>query len=111
MVEYALCTRTSPHLIEPEAIVPCNFLFFVLRYVTSYTRTYICHMLMIYSFAQMSETGVSPCSIARSVYKHQVTKVTSLPMRLTQQTFGDNESNCEQVSESPHLSFSRIPSV
>jgi len=109
MVEHALCTRISPHLNEPEAIVPCNFSFFVLRYVTSYT--YICHMLMINSFAQMSETDVSPCSIARSVYEHQVTKVTSLPMRLTQQTFGDNEWNCEQMSESPHLSFSRVPSV
>lgn len=55
MVEYTLCTRTSPHLIETEAIVPCNFSFLVLHYVTSYTYTYICHMLMIYSFTQMSE--------------------------------------------------------
>ena len=51
-------------------------------------------MLMIYSFSQVSETYVSPFSIARNVDEYQVTKVISLSMRLTQQKFGDNKWKC-----------------
>jgi hypothetical protein len=84
MVEYALCTQTLPHLVETAAIVLSNFPNLISHYVASNAYTYNCHMLMIYSLSQMSETYVSPFSIARNVDEHQVTKAISLSIGLTQ---------------------------
>ena len=89
---------------------PKVFIFCITSRNIIYVRLHLSYANDL-QFRPDDETDVSPCSIARSAYKHQATIVTSLPMRLTQQTFGDNESNCEQVSESPHLSFSRVHSA